>query len=96
LVSVLDTDIKNVLFWKYAKVRLHEEWVGEEGVIYFFICIYTFGHWKRPFFKVIMTVYIVIIIYRFSFVDLYIFHRMNISYPMMNKYTLIIITDKYK
>ncbi len=25
LVSVLDTDIKNVLFWKYAKVRLHEE-----------------------------------------------------------------------
>jgi|UniRef100_A0A6C0F2D3 hypothetical protein len=25
LVSVLDTDIKNVLFWKYAKVRLYEE-----------------------------------------------------------------------
>jgi hypothetical protein len=25
LVSVLETDIKNVLFWKYAKVRLYEE-----------------------------------------------------------------------
>ena len=25
LVSVLDTDIKNVLFWKYAKARLYEE-----------------------------------------------------------------------
>jgi hypothetical protein len=25
LVSVLDIDIKNVLFWKYAKVRLYEE-----------------------------------------------------------------------